>query len=93
MRRFLHTTIIVLACSLCGPAHAREKFKRLSAEAIHAQIIGKVVTDEAHWAHHFYPDGSLKVVDLGEPAMGTWKVQGKELCLIQQERKKTTTDC
>ncbi len=38
---------------------AVEEFQRLSAREIRAQIIGNVITDEAHWSHHFRPNGIL----------------------------------
>jgi hypothetical protein len=45
-------------------AQAVEEFQRLSAHAIRALIIGNVITDEAHWSHHFRPDGTLHAIVL-----------------------------
>ena len=73
---------------------AAEQFQRLSAREIRAQIIGKVVTDEAHWSQHFHPDGTLHSIVVSQLRQGTWKINGKTLCLTLKMRKQeTTTEC
>jgi len=47
-------------------AQAAEEFQRLSAREIRAQIIGNVITDEAHWSHHFRPNGTLQSIVLSQ---------------------------
>ena len=42
-----------------GYLQAADEFQRLSAREIRAQIIGNVITDEAHWSQHFRPNGTL----------------------------------
>src|SRR5262249_19926452 len=75
-------------------AQAAEQFQRLSAREIRAQIIGKVVTDEAHWSQHFRPDGTLHSIVVSQLRQGTWKMNGNTLCLILKTRKQeTTTEC
>src|SRR5215831_8130414 len=73
---------------------AAEQFQRLSAREIRAQIIGNVVTDEAHWSQHFRSDGTLHSIVLSQLKQGTWKINGNTLCLILKIRKQeTTTEC
>ena len=73
---------------------AAEEFQRLSARAIRAQIIGNVITDEAHWSHHFRPDGTLHSIVVSQLRQGTWKIKGHTLCLTLTMRKQaTTTEC
>src|SRR5215831_4765975 len=75
-------------------AQAAEDFQRLSAREIRAQIIGNVITDEAHWSHHFRPNGTLQSIVLSQLKQGTWKITGNTLCLILKTRKQeTTTEC
>ena len=75
-------------------AQAADQFHRLSAREIHAQIIGKVVTDDAHWSQHFRPDGTLQSIVLSQLKQGMWKINGNALCLTFKQRKQeTTTEC
>ena len=75
-------------------AQAAEQFQRLSAREIRAQIIGSVVTDEAHWSQHFHPDGTLHSIVVSQLRQGTWKITGHTLCLTLKTRKEeTTTEC
>jgi hypothetical protein len=75
-------------------AHAATTFTRLSAREIRAKIVGKVVTDDAHWSQHFRPDGTLQSIVLSQLKQGTWKINGNTLCLTLKMRKQeTTTEC
>src|SRR5262245_1096715 len=75
-------------------AQADDSFHRLLAREIRAQIIGKVVTDEAHWSQHFRPDGTLQSIVLSQLRQGTWKINGNALCLTITTRKQgATTEC
>jgi hypothetical protein len=91
----LRVTGIALALVLTvGYAQAAEEFQRLSAREIRAQIIGKVITDDAHWSHHFRPNGTLHSIVLSQLRQGTWKINGHTLCLMLKRRKQeTTTEC
>ena len=72
-------------------AQAAKEFQRLSAREIRAQIIGNVITDEAHWSHHFRPNGTLQSIVVSQLKQGTWKINGPTLCLTLTIRKQTTT--
>jgi hypothetical protein len=75
-------------------ARAADPFHRLSAREIRAQIIGKIVTDDAHWSQHFRPDGTLHAIVLAQRRQGTWKINGRALRLTLKTRKRdTTTEC
>jgi hypothetical protein len=75
-------------------AQADDPFHRLSAREIRAQIIGKVVTDDAHWSQHFRPDGTLHAIVLSQRKQGTWKINGHALCLtLTTGKQDTTTEC
>ena len=81
-----------LCCAACmlSPALAADKFSRLGAAGIKAQIVGKVVTDKAHWSDRYDPDGTLTAVDLGVLKPGTWKLEGNEMCVIRKATKPVT---
>ena len=75
-------------------AQAADPYQRLSAREIRAQIIGNVVTDEAHWSQHFRPDGTLHSIVVSQLRQGTWTIKGHTLCLTLTMRKQeTTTEC
>ena len=81
--------VLTLVC-----AHAADTFARLLAQEIRAKIIGNVITDEAHWSHHFRPNGTLHSIVLAQLKHGTWKINGNTLCLTLTMRKQeTTTEC
>ena len=85
------TLVLVLTV---GYAQAAEQYQRLSAREIRAQIIGHVITDEAHWSQHFRPNGTVQSIVLSQLKQGTWKINGHTLCLILRMRKQeTTTEC
>jgi hypothetical protein len=70
--------------------HSADRLKPLSGQKIRSKIIGHIVTDASHWSDDFQLDGMLKVVDLGQHKMGTWRIDNGELCLTIQERKLPT---
>src|SRR5262245_44164164 len=75
-------------------AQAAEQFQRLSAREIRAQIIGNVITDEAHCSHHFRPNRTVQSLVLSQLKQRTWKINGHTLCLTLKMRKQeTTTEC
>ena len=88
-------TGLALALVLTGVgAQAADPYHRLSAREIRAQIIGHVVTDEAHWSQHFRPDGTLHSIVVSQLRQGTWTIKGHTLCLTLTTRQQdTTTEC
>ena len=88
------TGLVLTLVLTVGYARAAEEFQRLSAREIRAQIIGNVITDEAHWSHHFRPNGTLHSIVVSQLKQGTWKIHGHTLCLTLTMRKQgTTTEC
>ena len=75
-------------------AQAADEFQRLSAREIRAQSIGNVITDDAHWSHHFRPKRILQSIVFSQLKRGTWKINRDTLCLTLKMRKQeTTTEC
>jgi hypothetical protein len=80
--------VLTLVC-----ARAADTFVRLSAQEIRAKIIGKVITDDAHWSHHFRPNGTVHSIVLSQHRQGTWKIVGNTLCLTLKTRRDQSTEC
>jgi len=80
--------VLTLVC-----AHAADTFVRLSAQEIRAKIIGKVITDDAHWSHHFRPNGTMYSIVLAQHRQGTWKMVGNTLCLTLKTRRDQSLEC
>jgi hypothetical protein len=75
------------ALQMIGPAIAADRFKRLNAAEIRQRIVGKVVTDESHWSDNFESGGTLNAMELGQRKLGTWQLQGNEMCVTRKARK------
>ncbi len=85
--------VAVSAMMWCVAATAAEPgFWRLSAADIRADVIGKTVTDDAHWADRFLPDGVLDSHELGESRRGVWVIEHGELC-ITRKAKRPVKEC
>ena len=67
-------------CALADEA----QFTRLSATDIRAKVIGKVVTDGAHWSDYFDKEGSLVSFSQGRKSTGTWQIRDRELCISEE---------
>jgi hypothetical protein len=90
--RFAHRIILTVAAGcgvfqMIGPAIAADGFKRLYATEIRQRIVGNVVTDESHWSDRFESNGTLHAMELGQRKLGTWKLQGNEMCVMRKARK------
>lgn len=85
MKPLLALVLVLSGLAMAGHTFADEKFHRLRAAEIRATLIGKVVTDEAHWADKFLADGSIGGHQLGRPQTGTWKLSGNgEVCVVRK---------
>ena len=88
IRNVFLTTLLALICLLGSTQiHAAEAFKRLTASEIKARIIGSVVTDDSHWSDRYESNGTLYAMELGQRKLGTWKLQGDEMCVTRKARK------
>ena len=78
-----------------GSSHAAEdRFRQLDPDQIRTQVVGKAITDEAHWSDHFYRDGGMKSIELGETRRGSWVLGAKTLCITRPLKKgKSETEC
>lgn len=71
------------------PINAAEKFHRLKSTEIRSTLIGKIVTDESHWADQFLADGKMGGHQLGQAQTGTWTLsKSGEVCTITKTKTK-----
>ncbi len=79
--RICHQAMVVglfaalIALSLSEPSFAEEKFRMLKEKQIRAVVIGRTITDEAHWSDYFRKDGSVVSMNMGRKSIGKWKIQ------------------
>jgi hypothetical protein len=85
--------MLLLSCLLPLCAFAADEFKQLSAAEIRSRVVGRVVTDEAHWSDHFRADGTIGSIDLGETVPARWRLQGNELCTTRRYKTGSETGC
>lgn len=65
--------------------HAAEAFHRLRAAEIRSIVLGKTITDEAHWADKFLEGGVLSGHQLGHAQTGSWKLSKRgEVCVVRK---------
>src|SRR5258708_13209125 len=89
--RICHQAMVVglfaalIALSLSEPSFAEEKFRMLKEKQIRAVVIGRTITDEAHWSDYFRKDGSVVSMNMGRKSIGKWKIQNNELCIYKKE--------
>jgi hypothetical protein len=98
MRVALHwitfTAITLAYLAGASSVGAAERFRQLGAREIRSLVIGKAVTDGAHWSDHFYPDGKMKSIELGQTKHGIWKLEDKALCMTRPLVKgRVDTEC
>ena len=82
--RALATLILPLLVAAAGSVLADEApFTRLTGKDIRARVIGKVVTDGAHWSDRFDLDGALISWSQGRKSAGKWEIRGEALCITE----------
>lgn len=72
--------------------HAGPAMHPLSEKELRQQVIGREVTDGAHWADRYLPDGRAEGHSLGKAYVGSWTIDNDELCLTRQA-KRLRTEC
>lgn len=88
-RRGAAAAILSLLVTATGAAaqapSPTEPFRRLSGNEIRAHIVGRDVTDGAHWSEFYRPDGVLMIMELGISSAGRWAIEGDTLCTVTDE--------
>jgi hypothetical protein len=71
-------TLLVFATG----AEAASQSRKLSAKEMRQRLIGKVITDNAHWHYYLKPNGSIDADELNRSRKGHWHLEGDRLCII-----------
>jgi hypothetical protein len=79
---------LALALSFTTTALAAEPFRQLKGREIRARLTGMEFSDDVHWAHVFDRDGRIRSVSMGRKSVGTWRVEGDELCLEREREER-----
>lgn len=87
---WLLALIFFCVASFVSAAPAMHQF---SESEIRQKIVGKVVTDGAHWSDHYLPDGRVDGHSLGKRYTGTWRIEDGQLCTTRQRKKALQTEC
>lgn len=66
--------------TLAAPQAVGQEFRRLNAAEIRGRVVGRDITDDAHWAEYYRSDGVLIIDDLGARRSGRWSVERDMLC-------------
>jgi hypothetical protein len=77
----LTLTILLPAAVYGWNAQAQEAFKLLGEKEIRTRVVGRDITDGAHWVNYLRPDGVLLSSESGSKWAGTWKIQNNKLCM------------
>jgi hypothetical protein len=77
----LTLTMLLLTSVYGWKAQAQETFQLLREKEIRARVVGKDITDAAHWVNYLRPDGVLLSSESGSKWTGAWKIQNNKLCM------------
>ncbi|RXH27794.1 hypothetical protein XH99_16210 [Bradyrhizobium nanningense] len=87
MRRASHDALRLIGCAallvLTIEARAGDRFQPLDGKQIRARMVGKDITDGAHWSLYLRPDGSIIGSESGDSWTGSWKIRDERLCMTQ----------
>jgi len=79
--QILGLTILLPAIVYERTAQGQEAFKLLGEKEIRARVVGKDITDSAHWVSYLRPDGVLLSSETGSKWTGAWRIQNNKLCM------------
>lgn len=87
MRRASRHALRLIGCAavlvITLEARAGDQFRILDGKQIRSRMVGKDITDGAHWSLYLRPDGSVIGSESGESWTGSWKIRDNRLCMTQ----------
>ena len=76
---------LVLAGSIASHARAaspgEEGFRRLSAKQIRHAFVGRIFSDEVHFAERYLADGKIESESMGTKKTYSWRTDEDRLCI------------
>ena len=64
------------AAQAAGPA------RTLTGNEIRHRLVGKVISDGAHWHYYLKPGGAIAGEEINRPRKGRWHLEGNRLCIV-----------
>jgi hypothetical protein len=74
---FLVLTLLAVTATASQAAQPRA----LKAAEIRQRLVGKMISDGAHWHYHLKPNGTIDAIELSRPRKGKWRIAGDRLCI------------
>lgn len=78
--RYFALAASLLTLAVASPALAQSR--SLHAREIRHRLIGKVISDGAHWHYYPKPNGAIDGEEINRPRKGRWHLQGDRLCIV-----------
>ena len=72
--------VAALMFAFVPPAHAADRFTKLSGAQIAATLGGRQFTEEVR-RDIYQKDGTLRRYEMGRARLGTWRIRGSEICI------------
>ena len=63
-------------------AQAAGQAKTLTGKEIRHRLIGKVISDGAHWHYYLKPNGAIDGEEINRRRNGRWHLEGNRLCIV-----------
>ena len=72
---------LLLMLTLALPAHAADRFTKLSGAQIAATLGGMQFAEQVRRRDIYQKDGTLRRYEMGRDRLGTWRIRGNEMCV------------
>ena len=70
--------VLVGQAAIAGDTSSRVT---LTGDQIRTALVGKSLSDGAHWTYDLNSDGAIAAVEMGRSRRGHWEVLGNKLCI------------
>ena len=81
--------VLVLMCPIALQAHAaspaEEGFKRLNGNQIRQTFVGRIFSDEVHFADRYLADGRIESESMGTKKTYSWRIEQNRLCIADTQ--------
>ena len=81
--------VLVLICPIVSHVRAaspaEEGFKRLSGKQIRQTFVGRIFSDEVHFADHYLADGKIQSESMGTKKTYSWRIEEERLCITESQ--------
>ena len=79
----------VLTCTIvsyaCAASPADEGFRRLNGNQIRQTFVGRIFSDEVHFADHYLAGGKIQSESMGTRKTYSWRIEEGGLCITDAQ--------